>query len=87
MFRKELDKAEADIKRSNNIIADYKQVNIQLGLSINIIAFDANIQPNFLHPLDLLSTERKAWKPDSSSRQRAGSYQGKKETDLKTPWP
>ncbi len=32
MFRKELDKAEADIKRSNNIIADYKQVNIQLEL-------------------------------------------------------
>uniref|UniRef100_A0A672Q6H3 Rab GTPase-activating protein 1-like n=1 Tax=Sinocyclocheilus grahami TaxID=75366 RepID=A0A672Q6H3_SINGR len=38
MFRRELDKAEADIKRSNNIITDYKQVNIQLEHSVNIIS-------------------------------------------------
>lgn len=34
MFRKELDKAEADIKRSNNIIADYKQICSQLNAKL-----------------------------------------------------
>uniref|UniRef100_A0A672PFS3 Rab GTPase-activating protein 1-like n=1 Tax=Sinocyclocheilus grahami TaxID=75366 RepID=A0A672PFS3_SINGR len=34
MFRKELDKAEADIKRSNNIIVDYKQICSQLNTKL-----------------------------------------------------
>ncbi|KTG45319.1 hypothetical protein cypCar_00043316 [Cyprinus carpio] len=34
MFRKELDKAEADITRSNNIIADYKQICSQLNAKL-----------------------------------------------------
>ncbi|XP_073704808.1 rab GTPase-activating protein 1-like [Garra rufa] len=34
MFRRDLDKAEADIKRSNNIIADYKQICSQLNAKL-----------------------------------------------------
>ncbi|KAG1949838.1 rab GTPase-activating protein 1-like [Pimephales promelas] len=34
MFRRELDKAESDIKRSNNIIADYKQICSQLNTNL-----------------------------------------------------
>ncbi|XP_026144769.1 rab GTPase-activating protein 1-like [Carassius auratus] len=34
MFRRDLDKAEADIKRSNNIIADYKQICSQLNVKL-----------------------------------------------------
>nr|XP_055057679.1 uncharacterized protein rabgap1l2 isoform X2 [Misgurnus anguillicaudatus] len=34
MFRKELEKAESDIKRSNNIIAEYKQICSQLNAKL-----------------------------------------------------